>query len=146
MWHDDRTEWTALLTRKHAGDMEYIEATRQIGARLADAVDDTAAAGAVQLAIQAWQHLAGSDLAWDHFGLELLEIRARFYAEHDDVVVDAAAPERDDTETRLAVTTLVEHLARHHERQAVDDRNDVARRLDHDAAAQQLRRAAAALA
>ncbi|MEU8073092.1 hypothetical protein AB0B20_25375 [Micromonospora sp. NPDC049151] len=126
--------------------MEYIEATRQVGARLADAADQTAAAGAVQLAIEAWKSLAGSDLAWDQFGLELLDIRARLYSDYDDVVVDAAAPTRDDVETRLALTELVEQLARHHERLAADDRDDLARRLSHDAGAQQLRRAAAALA
>ncbi|WBC08890.1 hypothetical protein [Micromonospora sp. WMMA1947] len=126
--------------------MEYIEATRQVGARLADAADHTAAAGAVQLAIEAWKSLAGSDLAWDQFGLELLDIRARLYSEYDDVVVNAAAPVRDDAETRLALTALVEQLARYHERLAVDDRDDLARRLSHDAGAQQLRRAAAALA
>ncbi|MET9300677.1 hypothetical protein ABZX66_15250 [Micromonospora aurantiaca] len=126
--------------------MEYIEATRQVGARLADAADHIAAAGAVQLAIEAWKSLAGSDLAWDQFGLELLDIRARLHSDYDDVVVDAAAPARDDVETRLAVTALVEQLARYHERLAADDRDDLARRLTHDAGAQQLRRAAAALA
>ncbi|MBQ1041477.1 hypothetical protein KBX03_03045 [Micromonospora sp. C72] len=126
--------------------MEYTEATRQVRARLADAADHTAAAGAVHLAIEAWKSLAGSDLAWDQFGLELLDIRARLYSDYDDVVVDAAAPARDDVETRLAVTALVEQLARYHERLAADDRDDLARRLSHDAGAQQLRRAAAALA
>ncbi|MEU4383209.1 hypothetical protein [Micromonospora echinofusca] len=126
--------------------MEYIEATRRVGAGLTEATDDTTAAAAVQLAIEAWKCLAGTDLAWDHCGLELLDIRARLYSEYDDVVVDAAAPVRDDAETRLAVTTLLEQLARYHERLAVDDHDDLARRLSHDAGAQQLRRAAAALA
>ena len=135
-----------MLTSKEAGGMEYIEATRQVGARLADAADDTAAAAAIELAIEAWKRLAGTDFAWDHFGLELLDIRARLYPDHDDVVVDAAAPVRDDAATRLAVTTLVEQLAQYHERLAADGRDDLARRLHHDAGAQHLRRAAAALA
>ncbi|WBC05305.1 hypothetical protein [Micromonospora sp. WMMA1976] len=126
--------------------MDYIEATKVVCADSADAWDDTTAAGAVQLAIEAWKGLSGTDLAWDRFGLEMLDIRARLYADHDDVVVDAAAPTRDDVETRHAVATLVEHLARYHERLAARDDDDLARRLDHDAAAQQLRRAAAALA
>ncbi|MEU8314996.1 hypothetical protein [Micromonospora sp. NPDC049033] len=126
--------------------MEYIEATRQVGARLANAADHTAGAGAIQLAIEAWKSLAGSDLAWDQFGLELLDIRARFYSDYDDVVVNAAAPVRDDAETRLALTALVEQLARYHERLAADDRDGLSHRLSHDAGAQQLRRAAAALA
>ncbi|MEU4779872.1 hypothetical protein [Micromonospora sp. NPDC023633] len=41
---------------------------------------------------------------------------------------------------------LVEHLAQHHDRRAADPHDGLAQRLDHDAAAQQLRRAAAALA
>ncbi|MGC4806137.1 hypothetical protein [Micromonospora sp. DT233] len=126
--------------------MEYIEATRRVGAGLTEAADDTAAAAAVQLAIEAWQCLAGTDFAWDRFGLELLDIRARLYSEYDDVVVGAAAPVRDTAETRLAVTTLLEQLACYHERRAVDDHGDLARRRSHDASAQQLRRAAAALA
>ncbi|MFF0097716.1 hypothetical protein ACFYO8_00150 [Micromonospora sp. NPDC005257] len=126
--------------------MDYIEATREVCAGLADALDDTTAVGAVHLAIEAWKRLSGTDLAWDRFGLEMLDIRARLYADHDEVVVDAAAPARDDAETRRAVATLVERLARYHERLATCDGDDLARRLAHDAAAQQLRRAAAALA
>ncbi|MEK8106549.1 hypothetical protein NKG94_17300 [Micromonospora sp. M12] len=126
--------------------MEYAEAAREISARLAEGVDDTLAAGAIQLAIEAWKSLAGTDLAWDHFGLELLDVRARLYSDHGDIVVNADAPVRDDAETRLAVTTLLEQLARYHDRLAADDRDDLARRLSHDAGAQQLRRAAVALA
>ncbi|MET7879856.1 hypothetical protein ABZS52_23355 [Micromonospora profundi] len=125
--------------------MSYPEAAREIAARLAHGVDDTAAAGAVQLAIEAWKSLAGTDLAWDRLGLELLDVRARLYSDHDDIVVAAEAPIRDDAETRLAVTTLLEQLARYHDRMAADDRDDLARRLSHDAGAQQLRRAVAAL-
>ncbi len=135
-----------MLTSNQAHGMDYIEATKEVCAGSADAWDDTTAAGAVQLAIEAWKRLSGTDLAWDQFGLEMLDIRARLYADHDDVVVDAAAPARDDVETRHAVATLVEHLARYHEYLAASGRDDLARRLDHDAAAQQLRRAAAALA
>ncbi|MEV4824538.1 hypothetical protein [Micromonospora sp. NPDC049274] len=125
--------------------MEYAEAAREMMARLADDADDVAAAGVIQLALEAWKRLAGTDLAWDRFGLELLDVRARLYADHD-VVVDAEAPVRDDADTRLVVATLMEQLARYHERQATNDRDDLARRLSHDAGAQQLRRAAAALA
>ncbi|WP_406083564.1 hypothetical protein OHA01_02115 [Micromonospora zamorensis] len=134
-----------MLTSNQAHGMTYAEAAREITARLARGVDDTVAAGAMQLAIEAWKSLAGTDLAWDRFGLELLDVRARLYSEHDDVVVDAAAPIRDDAETRLAVKTLLEQLARYHDRLAADDRDDLARRLSHDAGAQQLRRAVAAL-
>lgn len=135
-----------MLTSNKAHGMEYAEAAREISARLAEGVDDTLAAGAIQLAIEAWKSLAGTDLAWDHFGLELLDVRARLYSDHGNIVVNADAPVRDDAETRSAVTTLLEQLARYHDRLAVNDRHDLARRLSHDAGAQQLRRAAAALA
>ncbi|MEU7673548.1 hypothetical protein AB0C42_01870 [Micromonospora taraxaci] len=134
-----------MLTSNQAHGMTYAEAAREITARLALGVDDTVAAGALQLAIEAWKCLAGTDLAWDRYGLELLDVRARLYSDHDDVVVDAGAPVRDDAETRLAVTALLEQLARYHDRLAADDRDDLARRLSHDAGAQQLRRAVAAL-
>ncbi|MBQ1028942.1 hypothetical protein KBX26_02830 [Micromonospora sp. C97] len=126
--------------------MNYAEAAREIAARLARGGDDVVAAGAIQMAIEAWKCLAGTDLAWDRFGLELLDVRARLYSDHDDVLVDADVPVRDDAETRLAVTALLEQLARHHDRLASDDQSDLARRLSHDAGAQQLRRAVAALA
>lgn len=135
-----------MQTSNQAHGMTYAQAAREITARLAHGVDDTAAAGALQLAIEAWKCLAGTDLAWDRYGLELLDVRARLYSDHDDVVVDAGTPVRDDAETRLAVTALLEQLARHHDRLAADDRDDLARRLSHDAGAQQLRRAVAALA
>ncbi|MEU3455350.1 hypothetical protein ABZ671_17395 [Micromonospora sp. NPDC006766] len=106
--------------------------------------DDLVAAGAMYLACEAWRQLAGRDLAWDRFGLELLDVRARLYSEQD-VTVDAAAPVRDDAETRLAVTSMVEQLACYHDRCASDHRFGLAERLSHDAGAQQLRRAAAAL-
>ncbi|WP_030334626.1 hypothetical protein [Micromonospora parva] len=134
-----------MLTSNQAHGMTYAEAAREITARLAQGVDGTVAAGAIQLAIEAWQCLAGTDLAWDRYGLELLDVRARLYSDLDDVVVDAGAPVRDDVETRLAVTTMLEQLARYHDRRAGDDREDLARRLSHDAGAQQLRRAVAAL-
>ena len=126
--------------------MEYMEATRALGERLAAGEDDLAAAGAVQLAIEAWKHLAGVDTAWDRFGLALLDIQARLYSEEVDVVVNAAAPSTDDPELRTAVADLVEQLAQHHERLAADEHTALAQRLNHDAGAQHLRRAAAALA
>ncbi|RKF24671.1 hypothetical protein [Micromonospora globbae] len=125
--------------------MKYIEAANQINALLRDEPDDLVAGGAMYLACEAWKQLAGSDIAWDRFGLELLDVRARHYSDHQDVTVDAEGPVRDDAETRLAVTDMVEQLARYHQRCAVDGRLGLAGRLSHDAAAQQLRRAAAAL-
>lgn len=125
--------------------MKYVDAAREISSRLRAEPDDLAVAGAMQLACEAWKQLAGNDLAWDRLGLELLDVRARLYADHQDVIVDAEAPVRDDAETRLAVTDMLEQLARYHERCAVDERFDLAARLSHDAGAQQLRRAAAAL-
>ncbi|WP_157551506.1 hypothetical protein [Micromonospora globosa] len=123
--------------------MEFPEAARVLGARLAAGDDSLAAAGAVHLAVEAWKHLGGSDPAWDRFGLEVLDVRSRLYV--DDVEVEAAAPNADGPEVRAAVRDLIGHLARHHDRCAVA-RDGLAQRLDHDAAAQQLRRAAAALA
>lgn len=134
-----------MLTSHQADGVKYVDAAREITARLARGGDDAVAAGAIQLAIEAWKCLAGTDLAWDRFGLELLDVRARLYSDHDDVVVDAGAPVRDDAETRLAVTALLEQLARHHDRLAGEDQGDLARRLSHDAGARQLRRAVAAL-
>ncbi|MEW2386004.1 hypothetical protein AB0873_28480 [Micromonospora sp. NPDC047707] len=125
--------------------MKYVEAAKEISARLRGEAGDLAAAAAMHLACEAWKRLAGSDIAWDRFGLELLDLRARLYSDHREVVVEAEAPVRDDAETRLAVTGMLELLARYHERCAVDERFELARRLSHDAGAQQLRRAAAAL-
>ncbi|WP_433132829.1 hypothetical protein ACQPWW_14195 [Micromonospora sp. CA-240977] len=135
-----------MLTAHQPHGMTYPEAARETTARLAQDLDDTVAADAIQLAIEAWKSLAGTDFAWDRFGLELLNVRARLYSDHDDVVVDTGPPVRDDAETRLAVTSLLEQLARYHDRRAADDRDDPHRRLSHDAGAQQLRRAVAALA
>lgn len=123
--------------------MEFAEAANVLTVRLAAGDDSLAAAGAVHLAIEAWKHLGGFDPAWDRFGLEVLDVRSRLY--EDDVVVDAAAPDTDGPEVRAAVRDLIEHLAQHHDRCAVAQ-DGLAGRLDHDAAAEQLRRAAAALA
>ena len=123
--------------------MEFPEAATILSARLAAGGDSLAAAGAVHLAIEAWKHLGGVDPAWDRLGLEVLDVRSRLY--EDDVVLDAAAPDADGPEVRAAVRDLIEHLAQHHDRRAVAE-DGLAQRLDHDAAAQQLRRAAAALA
>ncbi|MFI7511582.1 hypothetical protein ACIBSS_32715 [Micromonospora aurantiaca] len=123
--------------------MKFVEAAEALAARLADGNDDLAAGGAVQLMIEAWQYLGGFDPAWDRFGLEVLDVRSRMYS--DEIVVDADAPEVDHPQLRLAVIDLVEQLARHHERHAVNQ-DHLARRLHHDATAQQLRRAAAVLA
>jgi hypothetical protein len=123
--------------------MEFPEAARVLSARLAAGDDSLAAAGAVHLAIEAWKHLGGVDPAWDRFGLEVLDVRSRLY--EDDVVVDAATPGADGPEVRAAVMDLIEQLARHHCRCAVAG-DGLAQRLGHEAAAQQLRRAAAALA
>ncbi|MET8040538.1 hypothetical protein ABZU25_06690 [Micromonospora sp. NPDC005215] len=135
-----------MLTAHQPHGTNYAEAAREITARLAQDLDDTVAADAIQLAIEAWKSLAGTDFAWDRFGLELLNVRARLYSDHDDVVVDTGTPVRDDAETRLAVTSLLEQLARYHDRRAADDRDDLSRRLNHGAGARQLRRAVAALA
>ncbi|MEV4210172.1 hypothetical protein [Micromonospora sp. NPDC049662] len=124
---------------------DYNDAARQVADLLAHDADGIAAAGAVQLAIEAWKSLAGTDLAWDRFGLELLDIRARLYSDHDDVVVDAESPTHDDAETRRVVAVLLEQLARHHDRLAADHHDDLASRDLHTAAAQQLRRAVATL-
>lgn len=125
--------------------MEFAEATRLLTARLAAGDDGLAAAGAVHLAVEAWKHLAGSDYAWDRFGLEVLDVRSRLYSGDDEVVVGAAVPEADEPQVRAALMDLVEHLAQHHDRCAATQKG-LAQRLDHDAAAHQLRRAAAALA
>ncbi|MFD0783728.1 hypothetical protein ACFQZ8_07360 [Micromonospora azadirachtae] len=123
--------------------MEFLEAATVLSARLAAGDDSLAAAGAVYLAIEAWKHLGGVDPAWDRFGLEVLDVRSRLY--EDDVEVDVAVPDADGPEVRAAVMDLIGHLARYHVRRAVAE-DGLAQRLDHDAAAQQLRRAAAALA
>ena len=123
--------------------MEYTEAAQVVSASLAAGGDDLAAAGAMSLALEAWRHLAGTDRAWDRFALELLDIHSRLYQDQC-VAVEAEPPQDDGPQIRAAVTALVEQLARHHERHALDD-VDLAQRLDHDACAQQLRRAAAAL-
>ncbi|MFI7080921.1 hypothetical protein ACIBO1_26815 [Micromonospora sp. NPDC049903] len=126
--------------------MEFTEATRALSARLAAEDDDLAAAGAVYLAVAAWKAVSGEDTsAWDRFGLEMLDVQARFYGD-DQVEVDATVPGGDRPQVRTAVADLIVHLARHHDRKANASGNDLARRLDHDAAAEQLRRAAAALA
>lgn len=122
--------------------MEFAEAANVLTVRLAAGDDGLAAAGAVHLAIEAWKHLGGVDPAWERFGLEVLDVRSRLYA--DDVIVEAAAPDADGPEVRAAVRDLIEHLAQYHDRRAVAE-DGLAQRLDHDAAAQQLRRAAAAL-
>ncbi|MEH1017890.1 hypothetical protein V6U90_33135 [Micromonospora sp. CPCC 206060] len=125
--------------------MEFADATSALTARLAAGNDDLAAAGAIHLAVEAWKRLSGGDAAWDRFGLELLDVRSRLYSD-DDVVVDATVPATDGPHLRHAVMDLVEQLAQHHDRRAVHPDNGLAQRLDHDAAAQQLRRAVAALA
>ncbi|MEV4830609.1 hypothetical protein AB0K25_20100 [Micromonospora sp. NPDC049257] len=122
--------------------MRFMEAAEVLAARLADGDDDLAAGGALQLMIDAWRYLGGSDPAWDRFGLEVLDVRSRMYP--DEVAVAADVPDADRPQLRTAVRDLVEQLARHHERHAVDH-DDLAHRLSHDATAQQLRRAAAAL-
>jgi hypothetical protein len=121
--------------------MDYTEAVRAVREQL-DAGVELAPAAALHLSLQAWRRLAAADPVWDKVGLELLDVRDRLYADQD-VAVEADPP-RDGAQTRAAVAALIEHLARYHETGATSA-GPLAQRLDHDAAAQQLRRAAAAL-
>ncbi|XVU24186.1 hypothetical protein ACQPZJ_44310 [Actinoplanes sp. CA-054009] len=123
--------------------MDYTEAVRAVREQLDAGVDELAAAGALDLTLQAWRHLADADRVWDQVGLELLDVKGRLYADLD-VTVEADPPS-DGQQTRAAVVELVEGLARHHERNAAAG-GPFAQRLDHAAAAQQLHRAAAVLA
>lgn len=122
--------------------MNYTEAVQAVGDNLANGDDDLAAAAAMHLALQAWRHLAAADATWDGLGLNLLDIQHRLYRDQD-VAVEADPP-RDGPGTRAAVAELLQRLARHHEALAIGNR-PLPDRLEHDAAAQQLRRAAAAL-
>ncbi|MFD6563016.1 hypothetical protein [Micromonospora profundi] len=126
--------------------MNFVEAASALNARLAAGDDNLAAAGAVFLAVEAWKKLSGRAVAWERFGLAILDVRSRLYSEDDDVVVDATAPEADGPLVRAALIDLVEQLARYHSRRAVHSGDGLAQRLEHDAVAQQLRRAAIALA
>jgi len=123
--------------------MEYTTATRAVRDNLATGEDDLAAAGALDLALQAWRTLAAEDAAWDRLGLELLDVQGRLYVDQD-VTVEADPP-RDGPQTRAAVRELLESLAQHHEALAAAT-SPLAQRLDHDAGARQLRHAAATLA
>ena len=123
--------------------MDYTEAVRAVREQLDAGVNDFAAAGALDLTLQAWRHLAGADQVWDRVGLELLDVQGRLYVDLD-VTVEADPPS-DGPQTRTAVVELVEDLARHHERHAAAG-GPLTQRLDHAAAAQQLHRAAAVLA
>ncbi|MFY1595903.1 hypothetical protein [Micromonospora sp. WMMD737] len=125
--------------------MEFVKAIGALTARLAAGNDDLAASGAIYLAVAAWKHQAGEDTAWDRFGLEVLDVRSRFYT-HYDVVVDTTVPTAANTHIRNAVRELVAQLARYHDQRALDADRTLSERLDHDAAAQKLRRAVAALA
>lgn len=129
-----------------AAHMEFVEATSTLTARLAAGNDDLAAAGAICLAVEAWKHLAGEDTAWDRFGLEILDVRSRLYTHYDDVVVDTTLPTTSSAHIRDAVRELVAQLARYHDHRALDADIALSERLDHNAVAQQLRRAVAALA
>jgi hypothetical protein len=124
--------------------MEYIEAAEAVSGHLGAADEELAAAGAVHLGLAAWRHLAATDRVWDQVGLALLDVQSRLYTDQD-VSVDADAP-HDDPRTRAAVAGLLTALARHHQGLAAAGAGTLQRRLDHDAASQQLRAAAAGLA
>ncbi|MFC4066713.1 hypothetical protein [Actinoplanes subglobosus] len=124
--------------------MEYIEAAAAVSDHLGAGDDELAPAGAVHLGLTAWQHLVGEDRIWDRVGTVLLEVQGRLYL--DQAVTIEAQPPRDDPQTRAAVAGLLTALARHHQERATAGAGELHLRLDHDAAAQQLRAAAAVLA
>lgn len=124
--------------------MEYTTAAQTVRENLAAGTDEHASSAALNLALQAWRTLAAGDATWDLLGLELLTVHARLYVEEQEVRVEADPPS-DGPQTRTAVRDLLETLAQHHELMSVAGSGPLSRRLDHDAAAQQLRRAAAEL-
>ena len=136
--------WTPAATVNNPAPMDYTQAARAVYASLAAGDDEMAAPGALHLAIQAWRHNAEADTAWDRFGIELLDVRTRLYPS-DDIAVEADAPAGDGPELRAVLSELVEELARYHQRLAANSNLALAQRLEHDAVAQQLRRAVAVL-
>jgi len=136
--------WTPPAPVNNPAPMDYTQAARAVAASLAAGDDEMAAPGALHLAIQAWRHLADGDAAWDRFGLELLDLRTRLYPD-DDVAVEVDAPPHDGPELRAVLSELVEELARYHQRLAANSDLALVQRLEHDAAAHQLRRAVAVL-
>ncbi len=136
--------WTPAATVNNPAPMDYLHVARAVAASLAAGDDEMAAPGALHLAIQAWRYLADGDAAWDRFGLELLDLRTRLYPD-EDVAVEADAPPDDGPVLRAVLSELFEELARYHQRIAANSNLALAQRLEYDAAAQQLRRAVAAL-
>jgi hypothetical protein len=124
--------------------MEYIEAAAAVSEQLGAGDDEYAPAGAVQLGLTAWQHLAEADRIWDRVGTVLLDVQGRLYL--DQAVTVVADPPHDGPQTRAAVAGLLTALARHHQGLAAAGTGELYLRLDHDAAARQLRDAAAVLA
>lgn len=124
--------------------MTYSATANAVSDELRHDDDDDLAQAALELALQAWQVLAGDDPAWDRFGLELLDVRGRLHP-IPTVVAVAAPPVADQPETRRAVASLMQALASRHERAATSPKLALTRRLELDAAAVQLRRAAAML-
>lgn len=123
----------------------WVTATNAITVQLAETnapADPSVRAAAVYLALAAWRDL-GAGGGWDHFGLDMLEVRDRHYLAHG-VEVEVAAAQADSA-TLSAVRRMVEQLACVHDRLASEDQLPVATRLDHEASAHQLRRAVAAL-
>src|SRR5262249_40084964 len=110
---------TPGMTTDEAAGMKYANAVQATSAVLAQGGDPLAAAGAVDLAMQAWRDLAGADAAWDYFGLGLLEVCTRLYP-HRDVAIHADPPPSDGPTLRGAVADLIEELARYHEREAAN--------------------------
>jgi len=123
-------------------DMEFSEAVRAVTASLAAGGDPHAAAAAIWLALQAWRHLGDLDPVWDRVGVDLLEVRDRFYADQD-VQVETEPP-GDRRAARTAVAVLLGRLADHHLALAAVD-GPLPIRLAHDAGAERLREIAAAL-
>ncbi|GLW35225.1 hypothetical protein [Actinoplanes regularis] len=123
--------------------MDFMEAAQTVGADLGTGGQQHAPAGALFLAVLAWRELGDADPVWDQVGLVLLDVQQRLYPEHN-VGVEVQAPQ-DGPRTRAAVAALITRLAEHHHAMAADGTGALPARLDHDAAAQQLRHAAAVL-
>jgi len=133
------------MERVDAAPTPFAEASREVAEQLATSNQpgDPRAWAAIYLAVEAWRQLADDTGAWDYFGLEVLDVRARhYYDQHVEVLVGAAC---SDLDTRAAVCEMVTQLAGHHARIAASETLQLVDRLSHDATARQLQRAVAAL-
>ena len=123
--------------------MEYIEAVTTVTELLGSGDDEYVPEGAIYLGLQAWKHLAQGDGVWDELGLTLMDVENRLHPE-ERVEIEAGVPV-EGPGTRAAVAAMLLQLAQHYQDVAGSGVGPLQVRLDHDAAAVQLRRVAAVL-